>query len=66
MTLAPHQQRVVDELADLQQRLDKLVAFSEGPVFASLPELDQLYLDDQADIMEQYAAILKLRIGRFQ
>ena len=38
MTLQPHQQRVVDEKRDLDEKLEKLNAFFGSPIFAGLTE----------------------------
>ena len=35
-TLAPHQQRVVDEKNELSDRLSKLLCFFQTPIFAGL------------------------------
>jgi hypothetical protein len=63
--LAPHQQRVVDEGAELIERLEKLHAFFEMPLFAGLPADEQRRMADQALAMSTYAEILTERIAAF-
>lgn len=60
--LAPHVQRMCDELAELEERLAKLVAFTETDTFKSLSETEQSLLLAQSTAMETYSNILKLRI----
>ena len=64
-TLQPHQQRVVDEKAELDERLGKLYAFLKTGIFKSLPDDDQILLDRQAMAMSILSGILKARIARF-
>lgn len=67
MTMQPHQQRVIDEKAELDEKILKLSAFIDvaNPIFASLPEAERGRLCVQADIMGQYSQILKERIEAF-
>ena len=46
--LAPHQQRVVDEQAELAGRLSKLLAFFQSPIFFKLDGAEQSRLRSQA------------------
>lgn len=39
--MQPHQQRVVDEKAELEERINKLTAFISGDTFKSLECRDQ-------------------------
>jgi len=64
-TLAPHQQSVVDEKEELSERLSKLLAFFQGPIFPTLPEAEQMRLRNQARFMDGYAAVLEDRIRAF-
>lgn len=64
-TLQPHQQRVVDEKAELDSKRDRLTEFLKGPIFRSLPEDEQERLSRQASIMEQYSGVLAERIVNF-
>lgn len=63
--MQPHQQRVVDEKAELDEKLAKLVAFGITPLFASLPADEQGRLNRQHSLMEQYSAVLGERIAAF-
>lgn len=65
--LAPHQQRVVAERAELSTRIDALEAFifPSHPVFSTLDERQQSLLTQQLDAMKAYEHILGLRISYF-
>lgn len=64
--MAPHQQRVVDEKAELDEKLTKLVAFiAENPIFKTLDEAEQHRLRLQRDYMQSYSNILGERIAAF-
>lgn len=61
-----HEQRVVDEAAELADRLDKLAIFIDGSaIFQALQEVDQTLLVQQRYAMQMYLSILNLRIARF-
>lgn len=64
-TLAPHQQRVVDERAELSDRLSKLLCFFQTPIFAGLDAAERTRLRNQARFMDGYAAVLEERIAAF-
>ena len=63
--LAPHQQRVVDEKRELDDRREKLMAFFSTPIFHGLPESEQIRLERQAVVMRSYSEILGERIAAF-
>ncbi len=64
--LSPHQQRVVDELDELNDKRLKLVAFiDESPIFKKLDKLEQGRLLSQSSAMTTYADILQQRIAAF-
>lgn len=63
--LAPHQQRVVDEQAELAERLSKLLAFFQSPVFFKLDDSEKSRLRSQARFMDGYLAVLGERIEAF-
>lgn len=64
--LLPHQQRVVDEKADLDKKAEALSAFiGHSPIFATLDAEEQELLKEQNDVMWQYSEILGSRIARF-
>ena len=65
MTLEPHEQRVVAEKAELDERLGKLQAFLVTQRCCELPFDDRCLLAQQALVMEQYSQILGKRIERF-
>lgn len=63
--LAPHQQRVVDEKAELDERREKLSAFYSTPIFHGLAESEQSRLLRQGVAMRTYSEILGERIEAF-
>ena len=64
--MEPHQQRVIDEAAELKERFQKLDAFIEkNPVFATLSPEEQSDLRSQESHMESYWECLQRRIARF-
>ena len=65
--LAPHQQRVVDEHADLLERLRKLRAFigDEKGLFRSLDTAERHRLMHQDGVMTDLAMVLAERIAAF-
>jgi crAss001_48 related protein len=69
--MQPHQQRVVNELSELEERLDKLHIFighGEVPaasVFLLLDDAERARLIAQAFLMRNYRDILKARIAAF-
>jgi hypothetical protein len=65
MPLAPHQERVVIEKAELDEKLEKLNAFGRGELFATLPPEEQERLQRQSKIMDQYSVVLGERIAAF-
>jgi hypothetical protein len=65
MELQPHQQRVVDEKRELDEKREKLGAFKHTIVFEKLPWQEQERLNTQAHIMTMYSAILGERIAAF-
>jgi hypothetical protein len=70
MQLAPHQQRVVDEKAELDDKVSKLGAFIDTfdkpfSKFAMPPEPERQRLYAQHRVMAQYSQILAERIAAF-
>lgn len=64
--MQPHQQRVVDEAKDLEDKVTKLKSFIAGnPIFASLNSLQKGLLISQVNAMNVYLEILNLRIASF-
>lgn len=65
MNLLPHQQRVVSEKAELDEKRAKLTAFYSTPIFHGLPESEQTRLLRQGVAMRTYSEILGERIAAF-
>jgi histone acetyltransferase (RNA polymerase elongator complex component) len=62
---APHQQRVVQELSELSDKLAKLKTFTTGTTFSSLAADEQERLKRQLGHMEGYVTVLVERIAAF-
>lgn len=63
---APHQQRVIEEREQLQDKITKLSDFvTVNDFFKTLPEIEQEDLMDQLGIMCLYLEKLDSRISRF-
>lgn len=65
-TLAPHQERVVAERAELHERLEKLVAFVNDERFGSLDHDEQRRMQRQVRAMCDYREVLDERIAAFE
>lgn len=64
--MQPHQQRVIDEKTELDDKRDKLSAFIDGnAIFANLDDLEQGRLTRQLECMNEYSGILGERIAAF-
>jgi hypothetical protein len=63
--MQPHQQRVVVEKTELDDKIDKLDAFRAGTIFSSLPEDEQDRLNQQLSFMRSYSGVLADRIAAF-
>jgi crAss001_48 related protein len=63
--MQPHQERVVAEKKELDDKREKLGAFIEGAVFDSLPQPERDRLMRQAVVMTTYSDILGERIAAF-
>lgn len=64
--LAPHQQRVLDEKADLDDKLVKLTDFMvRSPLFADVPMTERARLARQHTAMMEYNLVLGERIACF-
>jgi len=65
-TLLPHQQRVVEEHDQLDERLERLHVFIEdNPIFKELPKIEQRRLIDQRAYMTAYRNVLRDRMDYF-
>ena len=65
LILQPHQQRVVDEKNELDDKLAKLGAFLESDTFANLNIIERGQLHRQYQSMSEYSKILGERINYF-
>lgn len=64
--MQPHQQRVVDEKAALDEKATALSNFiGANPIFEALDPAEQDRLNAQINIMWQYSMILGERIAAF-
>jgi hypothetical protein len=63
--LQAHQQRVVDELTSLYEKLDKLDAFIGTDVFNKLHKAEQRRLSRQSMLMSLYVDVLCERVQAF-
>jgi len=64
--MKPHQQRVIDEKVQLDEKRQKLVIFQESEDFFVLCDEDErIYLIDQLNAMDEYSKILGKRIAKF-
>lgn len=65
--LQPHQQRVVDEKAELNEKLNKLTSFVlDSPIFKDLPQAERGRLLRQMVLMQLYSEVLADRIAAFE
>lgn len=64
--MQPHQQRVVDEKTELDEKATALSNFiNTNPTFETLDRAEQVRLKEQNDIMWRYSEILGERISAF-
>lgn len=63
--LPSHQQRVITEKTELDDKLSKLLAFFGSETYKALPGQDQHLLQQQSVSMEHYSEILDMRIEGF-
>jgi hypothetical protein len=63
--MQPHEQRVVEEQKELQEKLVKLDDFMGSHTFTGLEAEDQKLLILQRDYMANYNEVLCARIERF-
>jgi hypothetical protein len=64
--LPPHQQRVIDEKRELDDKGAKLEAFFKTSIFAGLDSVEKDRLLQQSAVMATYSDILGERIAAFQ
>lgn len=65
MTMQPHQTRVMEEKAELDEKLQKLTAFLPTEFCLSLPFNERSRLKQQHSVMTAYSSILGERIEAF-
>ena len=66
--LQPHQERVITEKKELDDKLEKLLAFidgGKGTMYKSLVDEERQRLTTQARIMKEYSDVLADRIAAF-
>lgn len=63
--LQPHQQRVIDERDELQERKSKLEPFFRTDTYHALDEAEQWRLCKQNRLMGEYLDVLNERIANF-
>lgn len=61
-----YQERVVEELAQTEDRLSKLEDFRRSVHFNAIDREDQVLLNRQAQVMQGLVEILTERIARFK
>ena len=64
--MQPHEQRVVDEQSELEDKLRRLNDFTKTSTFDLLASEDRTLLRMQLEVMRTYSSILGLRIARFK
>ena len=63
--MEPHQQRVVEEKSELDEKLIKLNEFLLTPIYDRLQSDERRRLRSQRNIMETYVFLLEERIAAF-
>jgi hypothetical protein len=63
--MQPHQERVVQEKTELDEKIDKLDAFRAGTIFPTVAVEEQDRLNKQLSFMRQYSGVLADRIAAF-
>lgn len=61
-----HQERVITEKMDLDEKITKLSSFMGGTIFASLDDAERSRLSIQLQHMNGYSEILGQRIAAFR
>jgi len=62
VTAAPHQQRVIEEKRELDEKLHKLTTFLATAASAQVSLVEARLLHEQLNHMLQYSRVLQLRI----
>lgn len=64
--MQPHEQQVVDEQAELEDKLRRLNDFTKVITFDLLDSEEKTLIRMQLEVMRTYSSILGLRIARFK
>jgi hypothetical protein len=64
-TLEPHQERVVQEKRELDERLAKLTSFMDGPIYPTIDRDERFRIMHQRYVMREYSDVLGYRIAAF-
>lgn len=64
--MKPHEERVVKEKDELDEKAEKLCQFIETDTFKNLPKEDIKLLKLQLCAMDVYSGVLGMRIDRFK
>lgn len=64
--MLPHQERVVEEKKQLDEKLDKLTEFLKTDTFKNLNEYERERLERQHEYMTGYSDVLAERIVHFK
>jgi hypothetical protein len=63
--MKPHQERVVTEKSELDEKRQKLTAFIGGEIYRGLDPVEQSRLNRQLEAMTLYSNVLGERIAAF-
>lgn len=63
--MAPHQDRIVVERNELDERREKLATFIGADNFKHVPAAERSRMIEQYGVMTRYSAILRERIAAF-
>lgn len=64
--MQPHELRVVEEQRELDEKIEKLATFVEGPIYRKMSEKSQSLLTQQYSAMRTYSEKLGERIALFE
>lgn len=64
--MTAYQTRVIEEKANLDELLGKLLGFIQTTTFAGLPAEEQVRLREQSGFMSAYSDVLGRRIAAFE
>ena len=64
--MKPYQERVIEEKMELDEKIVKLLAFIEGPLFSALSDDERRRMHRQLRAMGDYSDALNERIAAFE